>query len=592
MIMQEATKRLWKFIKLYKKGIIIGFIFFVFAGIALCTYSLYYPFTSQRLHWRDISVSDFRLKEDGPIYSVTEGQISVGGVARELIADTSPQVTMENSAAIRFALFSQINKEDPLFGGPGFDANVYEKAVNELSANQNEFKSDIGLSEDIYPLSFMNKITEVNKLNDAFEKDKSVVNANKLLAVEKAAASAYRSYAVFLRSKLNQTKLPSELFVQSGGSTSRAILLSDLQQIIDNAASLSGEISSRSYCLNYSAIFCNRKPLKVFDDYSDVPVADQSEVFPGLTVFSSQPAVANGPYQVVTPCFRKNASETDARLLYLLESHEAKDISSQIADNVYFEKLSAEQFGIELYNQYLEHGVEWDVATLSNGYACNDMEYQASLATVNSYYKQYGQKPLFDAISGGNLPSDLQKKIATAREAEQLFANEKYPSEMTMSKIAVSYANLYNQIIEDEQNKSSMNISSATNVLKDNLLFRFNYINDKLADYGRSISYLSFRTQSHASMSEVNPKGQTELNYVYLMRNDYALTLAGFSPSVWRNNSRLQYLSADTMVNPKLVGFDDFVKQFGVEYANRVMAVTRRDVIVDELKAKAATKPN
>jgi len=574
-----------KFLKLRLRWLVsIALVAFVLF-LGLLVYSTYYPFIFRNLLWKDIQIDSFKLSEDGPIYGIKGGVATVNNQNRDLKPEVSPVLAREDDSIIRMVLFTQINNEDPLFGGIGFDVDVFDQAVARLGKNQDDFLKELGLEDDIYPIDFLNKITEVNRLNTDFEQYKSVVSANKLLKKERETVSAYRNYAIFLKEKLSKTKLPAGLFVQTGGITSKDILLSDMQKTIDNASAIDSEITSRSSCLNVSSMFCNRRTLKVFNDYSEITSKTPTEIFPPLPTLSGQPVVAKGPYQIITPCGKLSPTASDVAFFYAIESHNQSDLSSQQADNIYFEKLSVEQFGNDLYNQYLSHGLEWDVATMNNGYTCNDMEYQASVATINSYYKEFGQEPLMKGVVTDGWPEQLRAQAIIADGLEVSFATEKYPSEITLSKLAKSYAEMYNQVIVHENSRGAVS-ADGLDQLKDKLLCRFNFINNRMADYGRTVSYMAFRTESHSLMSEVNPKGQTELNYIYFMRNDYGLTLGGFSPSVWRSAARLEFLSKDTQVNPKLLGYGDFVKQFGLDYVEKVMSVTR-DVVVAELRAKA-----
>jgi hypothetical protein len=558
----------------------IGIVFLVIISfLGLYLYSVYYPFLNNKLLWRDINIENLLLTNNGPIYSIDSGKVTVAGSTEELKPNWSLTKEVQNDSIIRLALFSQIDKESPLFGGPGLDINSFEQSVTGLAKSQNDLENVLGLTSDLYPIDFLQKVAEANKSEISFENDRSVQNANNLLKVDREAVVSYRTYVVNLRSKLANTKLPAGLFTQSGGITSEAIILGDLDKAAANASALDQEISNRSSCLNYSSFFCQRQALSLFNDYSDEKATTPTEIFPGDETLNGQSVVADGPFQVVTRCWRPTTSSPNVLLLYSLQSVDGKDLSSRAAGNIYFEKLSAEQFGIELYNQYLKHGVEWDVSSMDSGYTCNDMEYQPSLATISSYYEEFAQKSIFPQVDSLDWPVNIQKLIIASKNLEASFATEKYPSEMTLDKVAKSYAELYNSIVLYE-NQSGNN--SAMDDLKDNLLYRFNYINNKMANYDKVINFLSYRTGSHAKTSEADPKGQTDMNYLYFMRNAYGLTLLGFSPSGWRSSTRMEYLDASTKISPSLVGYDEFVLKFGVDYAKKVISVNR-NIIINEL---------
>ncbi|GEM_PF-1455289 len=557
---------------------------FSLAGLYVC--SIYYPFISKNLIWKDISFDNLYLSSSGPSYTLSAGELTIGNTKRTLKPESSLVLARENDAVLRLAIFAEINNESPLLGGPGLDAGALNSSIIDLSNNQAKLKNILGIKDDIYPIDYLKKIITVNTAELKFEQDKTLQNANELLAAEKSAANSYQTFAIFLRNKLANTKLPADLFVQSGGITSQTTILSDLDKTIANASNLKGQIAARSACLNYSTIFCKRENLKIFNDYSDVPTIAPAEVFPGHDIMTGQPVKADGPYEVATRCWRETSSSANTLLLYALRSSDGKTMSPQLAGNIYFEKLSVDQFGEKLFDQYAADGVGWDIASIDAGYTCNDMEYQPNLATLSAYYSLYGQKPLFSGQDTRSWPTEITSSLMVASNLESIFASEKYPSDTTLSKLAKSYASIYNQIILLENHNPNASDKKTLDTIKGEVLYRFNFINCKLAGYDKLLGFLAFRTGTHALMSELNPKGQTELDYVYFMRNAYGITLGGFSPSVWQSTSRLEYLVSDTHISSALVDYDDFVKQFGIDYEKKVMSVTR-DLVVAQLRKAA-----
>jgi len=68
------------------------------------------------------------------------------------------------------------------------------------------------------------------------------------------------------------------------------------------------------------------------------------------------------------------------------------------------------------------------------------------------------------------------------------------------------------------------------------------------------------------------------------MRSSYGLTLTGFSPSVWRSEAPLQYITKDSTLYKGLIDNDEFVARFGEAFAETVDATTRTMAIKNIVK--------
>jgi len=516
---------------------------------------VYYPYINKQLLWRDIDIAEGAIK-----------------------LSFDPVVAVGNDKQIRMAIFYQINKERPLFSAPGLDIDELHASVNKLRTSQADLLNVLGLSDDMYPLDYLQACAEVSQASERFEADPTSLNAKELLKAERKATSLYRNYANSLKSKLSRIKLPSSLFSQAGATTSKDIIIEDLEKTITNSRKLDLEIDSRSRCLSWSSLFCHRKALKPFATRSDDNLQNSS-LFPAQNLQSGATFTTNGVYQIDSPCWKKDENSTETHLVYALVNNDNNVLIPQLASNRFFEPLTPEAFGEPLFDEYKKLGVDWQVNYMDNAYTCNNLEYQAGITTINAYYNRFASKPLLKDVEVTLFPSTLQEMVRSAQLNESIFASEKYPSEATLGKIINDYAKIYNYLVLDTNRAAKTDKFVGLAPLRDEMLFRFSFFDNQLADYPENLNYLSLRDSWHARISEVNIKGKVESEYVYFMRNAYSITLLGFSPSVWQSEARLQYLDKNSKVSSNLIDNNDFVKKFGQQYTDKVASVTRELVI-------------
>jgi hypothetical protein len=538
--------------------------------------SFFYPYYSDKLLWKDLRYASLIVGKSQE-FSLERGKIinksRESGAAFQKI--TSP---FSRDKALRLALLSQIEREDPLFGGTGIDMDDYKKNLEELNQSSQRLKEILNLEYDLYPITFLNETGKVFEARSNLISAPSYEAGSKLLAAERQTVKAYRDYAKYLNKIVSRDGVPEALFVQAGGITSKKVITDDLSKIIRNSNTLDREITRRVLCLNFSSLFCNRDTL-----FSDKEAEIDKSTIEPPTLFKpnqdeNRTAIVGGPYVIESRCGKERQDSNESRLIYSVIDDKS-GLSPYPEDNIFFQRVTVEQYGEALYEQYMREGIEWEANFFDSSYACNDLTYLPALTTIDAFYRKYLLQPLVSESLLEKAPGKLKVLLLEARDAEIRLKNEKYPRLTTLVEIANTYAKSYDEIIRLQNQPNLPEIAGDFHFLQDELLLRTNFINGRMANYESLIKFLAFRTRGHAEMSKLNKKGQTEKEYTYVMRNSYSILLLGFSRGVWRLDTELEYLTSETKMRDDLKSFNELSKEIGIEAVNKILSINRGNVV-------------
>lgn len=543
------------------------------------------PYWNKSIIWRDIEISGLKLKENGPQYRLSNGILYKENQSRKIKFELNPAKLIENDQVLRLALFYQITKEDPLFVGPGLDANVYKTSVNELERVNSELLINTGFKENVVPITFLKKTVEVMDSENTFANNKSLFDAETLMNKYKEANRAYLKEAKDLRKKMNDKKLPQKELIQFASITSPDIITADLDKIIKNSSYLNENIIKKGNCLKISTYFCERSLLASANrgETTSQVIEAEPKILNNSQIYiptDSAGTKLSGPYEVSSTCFNRNNPDT-RRFLYTYEdtANGVEKLFPVLAENNYYQKIAGVKTDTVVNSAYLKHDLNWIIALLTTSYGCNDLIYQPKLATIDAYFKRYNKDRIFSRMQkmiNADTSDNLKNMIGDGREAENTFFDNKYPSEQDLDNLAVKMENVYAYIVTDQNSTQNSSLDYLFGY-KEELLSRSLYIYGKQGNFERVLGTFSFHLNGYANTYKLN-KGDREA-YIYYIRSGYPLTYLGFSPYVWKSKDTLDYINKETSkIRPDFKDYYEMVKEFGQDYVNRINDIKRPQI--------------
>lgn len=561
------------FISLIVLGLILGVpLFYLFL-------SLSYPYISG-LIWRDINLTG--LKVNNTEYNLNQGKLSKNGKERSLHFELNPASLLENDKVLRLALFYQINKENPLFTGPGLDKEQYKKSIEKLEKINQRLLNNTGFKENVVPINFLKKTVEVIEAQRKFENEKSLTNARILIDKNKETNNNYKKDAQNLKKKLEGLNLPQNTFIQPGSVTSKDIILNDLEKIIKNYDYMEKEIINREKCLNFSTFFCKRillnKKIEINNEISEeepTKILNNEELYYPI---DSKNMTLKGPYKIKSPCWKKDKNDKEEHYLYEMEENVngIKKVIPKIATTNYYREIKTNGGEMVLDKAYKKAGLlDWRAVFVTTTYACNNLEYQSILATINAYYKKYKDKNILSNLEEKDgFSKEYKNLIEKGLETEKALFAEKFPSQKTLNSLGGYYANIYSFVVKEQHKNNQHPWLDDYIKIKDELLNRYLFIERRFADFDRVINFFSFLLDSSSQMYRFI-EGNSEA-YTYYIRNGYSLTYLGFSSSVWKNNEPLQYIDFEkSKLREDLKDYEEMVREFGEEYVAKINSIPR-----------------
>jgi hypothetical protein len=224
---------------------------------------------------------------------------------------------------------------------------------------------------------------------------------------------------------------------------------------------------------------------------------------------------------------------------------------------------------IEYHDRGLNHRVVYETTP----YNCNDLSYQAKVATMNLFLEKYSIG-LFESIKEDVdylvSPDELKDIVESGVEYEKKVYDASNPTEKSFQDIEKAYKNYYSFLVNSNSSSSH----------KDEALERYLFLERKLADFDATVNFLSYILEGFSKISM--QQGSQVDDYVYLNRSGYSLLLMPFSKSAWRETSELQFIQKDVpQLNEKLLDFESLLKNYGANYASTVTHLYRNKIWYD-----------
>ena len=254
-----------------------------------------------------------------------------------------------------------------------------------------------------------------------------------------------------------------------------------------------------------------------------------------------------------------------------------KRIIPKLATTNYYQEISpATEEVVDI--GYKNHDLDWRVTFMTTPYNCNDLGYQATLATIN--YLQEKEQKIFVSIKKEqgfeSLDNSYKKMVDTGAKLEEQFYDGDIPSEDQLDTLGNIYGNLYAKIVEDTRGGRA--VDSIIKEYKDTFLRQNLLIEGRLADFDGVVSFFSYILDGYSQMSLFSNKKDNYL-YLYTSRSGYPLLFSGFSPSVWRSEERLQLIdNTRPQLRTGLLDYQEMIARFGLVYTRKITELTREQV--------------
>jgi len=166
----------------------IKIVLFIFLPVMAVSFLIFLASVNKlQISAKNITVRSLSIDSSGQKYNIINGEVFLGD---KKISPFFNFVTYKKVNSL--GAFYQKTKEDPLFAGPGLNAEEFNKALESTKKSHDQFLSKVGLKDNVIPLDFLSNIGKVSSLKENFFKDPSHKNAESLLNGYSAALSGYR----------------------------------------------------------------------------------------------------------------------------------------------------------------------------------------------------------------------------------------------------------------------------------------------------------------------------------------------------------------------------------------------------------------
>jgi hypothetical protein len=306
--------------------------------------------------------------------------------------------------------FTVLTREDPLFYSGVFESGDFMQGLADLKASEEALMAvaikniEAGSDrEDIYapllknmelfPFDFLELLPQIQGQTDAFLKDSSEENADKLIALYDEAAQAYsasidgkaRALAQ-LKAHFSQDQLPVYFFTDS--ATDVDVAYEDFLVIQKNAEELKHEITQRKECLLGNI---NCKNLAKSADTSGILSAldahfdgsgERDDFIRSTFPYPEQLEEAGGPYKISSQCWQ---SPDGTHWIYLLRYEKAPDlfrIVPKLATQNYYSKVPQNPSD-PLNKELRRRGIDYYSQLEASSYECTDLTFYPELLTLD-----------------------------------------------------------------------------------------------------------------------------------------------------------------------------------------------------------------
>ncbi|MCL4387522.1 hypothetical protein M1307_04005 [Patescibacteria group bacterium] len=359
----------------------------------------------------------------------------------------------------KLAAFYQWTKEDPLFTSPDFDSESFAKTIDALEQEEKALLSAIASPDPLFPISFLKRVSETNKIYKEFLASPSIDSGKNLISSYLVLRNSYSQNLENLEKVLENRKLFSlkPNFIGLGTTTTLQVTKEDLEKLRQNAKKLEEEIKNRETCL-VSGKQCQRPA----SSFSRKPSAEEEITFSQNDFLPKEillPKIDRdvslfGPYVVSTDCFGWSEDLTKKTYPFYLtgEQVEKRDLASQISFPSQTSKLATTNYYRRLRETspadkpFLDEGYAWVSQNETNPYMCPDNSYLTTLSSLDKFYRTYRNSPLF--ITLDNLPKEVETVLKEGADFEEKFFKSRVPSNGSAENLSNYYAYTYREIGE------------------------------------------------------------------------------------------------------------------------------------------------
>ena len=181
-------------------------------------------------------------------------------------------------------------------------------------------------------------------------------------------------------------------------------------------------------------------------------------------------------------------------------------------------------------NHFLKEGGKLMPQDGTTPYACNEMEYQATLSLMDYFFQTYRNNRLF-LPNGLNQTSDL---FVIGEKIEGAFFDSKYPGQNDFENLARFYKAAYLGRWGDVYDEN----------LRTNLKIRYLESSEKLIDFDKLLNRISHHTNNLVGNISSGLWMRND-DVIYAFRNNYSLLFLNFSSSVWYSQEKPLYLETN-----------------------------------------------
>jgi|GEM_PF-5704394 len=533
---------------------------------------------SELLEYDDLKIEKISLDGIEQKFSLFEGRV---------LDENGDEVTdgQTKQRVARLALFYQWIKEDPLFFSATLDTEKFEKSVNSLDKEQEEFLKSKEYKQRISPISFLNSFSEASKQYHIFSGDISERNADDLFGKMEKAQTEYVREARDLKGEIGlfEKSFAKLKFVNVGNKTyaSFDLIIRDFEKIIENGNIVAKELEKRKKCLRESVSFCER-PIMRKESLSreTLDESEKPKILPKNKLIIRKNQKYFGPFEVDSKCWNGNEKQY---LYYSVNCSVNKDYCMEepvLATDAFFMVKLKEEIPVDKF--FLEKKAKALPQNATTAYACSDLEYKPKLTTVASFYARYAENRLFSSLLDEVAKED-RSVIESWISAENDFFDSEYPSEESLENLAKAYFSAYAYVL-----KSKQEFDSGVRFRRGEVfLERYLFIREKMNDIDLSInnarSFFSAYKMRFGFVGENEGGGE----YLYSVRSHYSLMFLGFSSSIWRSEERPEFIAVIESEKGEfpstIVGLEEAEKMFGEEnlsrWRNLDSELARRDLM-------------
>lgn len=491
----------------------------------------------------------------------TENQTeNVSDSLTNIVLET-PNLKNDNKLA-KFYLWT---KEDPLFTSPSFNSEAFSGVVDSLKMEESAYLKLLKVNDKIFPIPFLKDVIEVNNIYKDFLENPTRNKAEELIkAYYKIEADYAKDQTLLLKTlERNNTLHPNTFYISLNSSTSLNVIYNDVKRLGQNAEELKKEIGERQECLE-KGNNCKRPALffsnpTLVEDTSSFSQKDFLPMDMLRLSFLSKNVSTFGPYIVSTPCFGSTSqSKNPSYPFYIFEDREERNflVSGEkfetqipkLAITNYYRKVHKESGANDSF--LAKRNLDFVLHMESNIYVCNNSSFKNTLATLDKFYREYKNDPLYAGVLKLNdLDSEPKKIITEGDILEKKLFNSQFPSETAAGNLVNYYAYTYKSIItwvNDPKYKEKAWKKELFNN-RDKFLNRYLEYSRQLGNYDEVLA------AALGNLSSLRIKALLysvdSASYAYVFRNMYGLVYFPFSYSFYRLDTPLSYLDDKPVVN-------------------------------------------